>query len=186
MSFSVIGILLLSTLIIILLFFFFILLFQDILKGSVPFVPARKGIENEIVQALQLSNTSRIVDLGSGDGRILFAVLTKYPGVTAQGYEWKWLPLIISKTKQIFSPHKVNFSRQDFFTVDVSGYTHVFTYLFPRIMDELLPKLLKELPKGARLVSCDFEFTHKKPIEIIELVRDKKNPLGKKLFVYEF
>jgi hypothetical protein len=80
----------------------------------------------------------------------------------------------------------VTFSRQDFFTVDVSEYTHVFTYLSLRMMDELLPKLTKELPKGARLISYDFDFKHKKPTEVIELIRDKKNPLGKKLFVYEF
>lgn len=165
---------------------FLVLMLHGAWKGGAPFVPVRDRVTEKIVESLRLTNNAQFLDLGSGDGRIIFEVLKQYPGVTAVGYEWQAFPFLISKMKNTYLKQNATFLCQDFFKADFRKHTHVFTYLFPSVMDALLPKLSGELPKGARLVSCDFEFSQKKPVEIISLELDPKNPLCKKLFVYEF
>ncbi|MEK7211069.1 MAG: hypothetical protein AAB731_00360, partial [Patescibacteria group bacterium] len=83
------------------------------------------------------------------------------------------------------NPRNVKILRKNFFRADLSAATHIFTYLFPKPMNELLPKFKKELKPGARVVSCDFLFKEKEPAEIIELHRSK-NQLARRLYVYEF
>jgi hypothetical protein len=74
--------------------------------------------------------------------------------------------------------------RGDFMKQNLSAADRVFTYLYPGLMDELLPKLEKELHPGTRLVSCDFPFSKKKAKEVIDLERPKLT--GQKLYIYEF
>ena len=52
-------------------------------------------------------------------------------------------------------------------------------------MDDLLPKLDRELRSGTRLVSVTFKFTTKQPIAEYDLNRSKYK-LARKIYVYEF
>ena len=80
---------------------------------------------------------------------------------------------------------KIEIRRQDFFTANLSEATHLFTYLYPHVMDDLLPKLDKELKPGTRLVSISYKFTTRQPNVTIDL---KRNPykLARTLYIYEF
>ena len=79
----------------------------------------------------------------------------------------------------------VKILKKDFFDVDLGDATHIFTYLFPSVMDDLIPKLDSELKNGTRLVSASFHFTSKREIKEIDLKR-KKYQLAGKIYVYEF
>ncbi len=68
---------------------------------------------------------------------------------------------------------------------DISDATHIFVYLFPRIIDDLFAKFEKELKPGTRVVSCDFPFSKRQPNQIIELLATK-HQLNKKLYIYDF
>jgi hypothetical protein len=167
---------------------------------TVPFVPVPNLTLEAIVKALNLKSTSVLYDLGSGDGKVLFACAemqtfsevgpchTRYIGI-----EYHFLPHILAKMKlKRFTNTYPDRAAQmtlihgSMFNYSVHAATHIFTYLLPSMMDQLLPKLEKELQKGTRLVSCDFQFSEKKPIEIIDLLYRTKRDRGKKLFVYEF
>jgi hypothetical protein len=80
---------------------------------------------------------------------------------------------------------KIEILQKDFFTHDLSDATHIFTYLYPHLMDDLLLKFDKELKTGTRLVSATFKFTVKHPIAEIDLERGKYQ-LARKLYIYEF
>ena len=152
----------------------------------VPFVPVKSEIVGNIIEALELKENSVLYDLGSGDGRILFAAAEKFPGAKLIGIEKAPLPLLLSKLP-IFWHKRTNISviSEDFFNVPLQEATHIFTYLFPETMDELLPKLERELSSGTRLVTCDFVFSKKFPDKEIDLGRGELK-LSKKLYVYVF
>ncbi len=173
-------------LILLLLILLSILFLLTPLFSKVPFVPVRKKVLNEIISALKLSNQSVFYDLGCGDGRVLFAANKLNPKARCVGVEIAPFPFFWAKTRKFFN-HSENVSilYGDMLRTNISSATNIFLYLFPRIMDSLLLKLEKELSPGTRVVSCDFQFSDKKPIEILNL---KSNPhqLNRKLFVYEF
>ena len=124
------------------------------------------------------------------------------------GIERVWLPLVLAKLRVwrnkkrlqaegLIEPEgsseperpersrRIKIYNQDFFETDLSNATHVFLYLSSKIMDELLPKLERELKPGTRVVSVSFKFSNKAPKEIINLNRND-NQLARELYVYEF
>jgi ubiquinone/menaquinone biosynthesis C-methylase UbiE len=153
--------------------------------GRAPFIPISQDVLEDIIDALQLAPGSVMYDLGSGDGRVVFAA-AKRPEVRAIGVERSVLPYVISQIeKRRKGAQQASFIRADFFKVNVGDATHVFLYLFPGLMNALLPKFEKELKPGTRVVSCDFKFKDKVPSHVIDLHR-KRFDLGRKIYVYEF
>jgi precorrin-6B methylase 2 len=166
---------------------------------SVPFVPVSNEALDSIIQALKLNEKSILYDLGSGNGKVLFACFKSEPKADYVGIEYHFFPHLIAKrnmkklTRWFESLNMVEVPKQhiqlihgSFFNKDVSQATHVFVYSFSSMLDKLLPKLEKELKKGTRLVSCDFTFSKKQPIEVVEIPGANKRKRCKKLFVYEF
>jgi len=176
----------------------FILLFTSILlflwvignmRSRVPFVTASNGVLKDIQEAFSLKDDSVIYDLGCGDGRILFYLSSSFPKAKYIGIEHSWFPFILAKVGSFINRKKtgnnVEIFQADFFKTDLSNATHIFTYLYPNIMDELLSKFEKEFKSGTKLVSLSFKFTNKIPIKEIDLARSKYK-LGRKLYVYQF
>lgn len=158
-------------------------------KNKVPFVSSSNKILENINKALLLKDNSIVYDLGCGDGRVLFYLFRFNSKAKYIGYENNLFPFILAKLSSFLNKKKtinnVAIYNKDFFKEDLSKATHIFTYLYPNVMDELLPKLEKELNPGARLVSLSFKFSFKKPIEEIDLKRGKYQ-LGRKLYIYQF
>lgn len=169
---------------ILLVIFFYVL---GTITTRAPFVPLPKEVLSAVWRAMKIKKGSIVYDLGCGDGRVLIAGYEIEPEARFIGFDKNFLALFLAwfRLKKNGRGDRIKIFQGNFFRKDLSAATHIFTYLFPEVMDDLLPKLEKELGNGTRLVSCDFCFTKKKPIEIIDLLRSK-NALGKKLFVYEF
>jgi SAM-dependent methyltransferase len=158
-------------------------------KNKVPFVTASNAVLKDIEKALGVKEDSVVYDLGCGDGRILFHLSRSYPKARYIGIENSSFPLILAKFGSFLNNkkigNKVEVIGDDFFKQDLSKATHVFTYLYPGLMDELLSKFENEFKPGTRLVSLSFKFTNKIPINEIDLGRNKYK-LGRKLYIYEF
>ena len=60
---------------------------------------------------------------------------------------------------------RVLFVNQDMFDADISGATVVTLFLGARINQELMPKLKRELRRGARIVSFQFDMGYGWPPE---------------------
>ena len=170
-------------------FFFFTLWAIGNLKNKVPFVTCPKKILKNIESELNVKDGDVVYDLGSGDGRILFYLAERNPRAQYVGVDNGLLPVILSKIENFFRKKKnngaVKIINENFFKTDLSKATHVFTYLYPNIMDDLLVKFDKELRPGTKLVSLSFKFTAKKPLKEIDLGRSKYK-LGRKIYVYQF
>jgi len=161
-----------------------VLLFWSSLITRAPFVPAPREILPAIVQALGLKEESVVYDLGCGDGRVLEACWNQQPQARYAGLEKDWLPFWLAKWR-LRHNKDIKIIQQNFFKHDLSGATHIFLYLFPEVMDQLLPKFEKELQSGARVVSCSFRFSHRDPTERIDLHRPE-GLLGRELYIYDF
>ncbi|MCC6324009.1 hypothetical protein IT400_04445, partial [Candidatus Nomurabacteria bacterium] len=168
----------------ILVLFFFIILFVMLvwmysgITSKVPFISVPLSILPDIEKALDIQSDSVVYDLGCGDARVLRYLAKKYPTATFIGIENGVFPYYVAKTiswwnKKMGHGDNVQILRQDFFKYNLSKATHIFVYLYPQIMDDMLGKLEKELPPGARLVSATFKFTQKAPVAEIDLLRKK-------------
>jgi SAM-dependent methyltransferase len=158
-------------------------------RAKVPFIPVPDSILKDIHKILAVKEGSVVYDLGCGDGRVLFYIAPFIPKAKYIGIENSPFPLLLARARAWWHSKrtgtKIEIINQDFFLRDLSDATHIFTYLYPNVMDDLLPKLDKELKPGTRLVSASFKFTTKQPKASFDMGRGKYQ-LARKLYVYEF
>ena len=129
------------------------------------FVPTRRKYVPRIIEMLEVKAGEKIIDLGSGDGRLMIAIAEA--GGEAHGFEHN--PLLVWRSRR--NIRKAGFSgrafvyQRDFWSVDVSVYDAVVIYGIPYIMERLEKKLRAELRPGARVVSYSFQFPTWKPMK---------------------
>jgi SAM-dependent methyltransferase len=189
---TTILIIILEWIAVLILFIVLILLFIWVISGikaKVPFIPIPNSILPDIYKALELKEEGTLYDLGCGDARVLFYASKLNPKVQYIGIENSLFPTLLARIARWCHKKRtgidVRILNEDFFTHDLSNATHIFTYLYPNVMDDMLSKLDKELKPGTRLVSISFRFTQKQPIAEFDLGR-RKYQLAQKIYVYEF
>ena len=110
-----------------------------------------------------------VVDLGSGDGRIVIAAVAKHRARGGFGVDIN--PVAIAHARENASKagvaDRVQFYERDLFTTDVREATVVTIYLLPSIMGKVERKLRAELKPGARIVVHDFPFPDWRPEKTI-------------------
>lgn len=158
-------------------------MFSTIFRKRAPFVPAPRVMIDHLPNLVDLDKNSTVYDLGCGDGRVLHSLHRHFPAARYIGIENDIFPFLLARLLNWrIASSRFAIKRKNFFNEDLSSATHIAMYLFPEVMDQLLPKLTKELRAGAVLVSFDFPFTDKKPERIITAPE-----LGRhQLFVYRF
>ena len=126
-------------------------------RPDVIYVPTPPETVDEMLRQARLEKDDLLIDLGSGDGRIPLAAARQYR-VRAIGIDID--PKLVEEATQTAKREGldslVNFRLGDMFAADLSGATVVTLYLSDRLNVLLRPKLLRELPVGARIVSHDF------------------------------
>ena len=166
-----------------------ILIMISLIRMPAPFVPTSGKIQGFIIDAMKLTPTSIMYDLGSGEGRVVAAGFKAQPQATYYGVELHQLPHLLAKARWLFMgrPKNVYFVQEDIFSTDISKASHIFMYLLPEVLESLLPKLQKDLKKGTRVVTCDFAFVKKSPLETREIPASLGRRLYcKKLYIYTF
>lgn len=126
-------------------------------EPDVIFVPTPPETVDEMLRQARLKKGDVLFDLGSGDGRIPIAAAKQY-GVRAVGIDIdpKLVEEATETAKREGVGDLVTFRLGDMFAADLRGATVVALYLSDTLNVMLRPKLLRELPVGARIVSHDF------------------------------
>ena len=117
------------------------------------FVSTPLDVVEKMLDAAQVTKEDVVVDLGSGDGRILIAASRRY-GCKSVGYEInpQLVTLSRSKVQDLGLGKLVTIEAMDLFSVDLSGASVVTLYLGAPNNAKLLPQLVRLKP-GARIVS---------------------------------
>jgi len=153
-----------------------------IIAWGVPYVPLSKYQLSLLKKNVKVSKDDKVVDLGCGDGRVLFTF--EEMGVeNLVGYEVNAWAYVISVLKKKIRRSKAKLYLKNFNPIDLSEYNIVFCYLLPYYLDKIEGKLKKELKPGAKVISFGFEFKNWKPVEII--CTDQKNKRLNRIFVYK-
>ncbi|HBD24901.1 MAG: hypothetical protein A2566_00930 [Candidatus Zambryskibacteria bacterium RIFOXYD1_FULL_40_13] len=165
------------------IFFVFFMLAQTIstLLGDVPYIPIPKITEKNVIEVLKLDNNSVFYDLGCGDGRVLLRAVEQFPQIRAVGVDIGFIPFFLAKF-YIRKYKNISIKRENIYKTDIHDATHIFLYLYPKVVDRIFVNILKQCKPGTKIVSCDFELIDVTPTEIINL--ETKALRGKTLFVY--
>jgi SAM-dependent methyltransferase len=105
-----------------------------------------------------------VIDLGSGDGRIVIAAAKKRG---ARGFGVEIDGALVSDARREAQRQgvagRVEFKEQNLFTTDINRATVVTMYLYRRLLLQLRPRLFEELKPGVRVVSHDFDMENWRP-----------------------
>ncbi|MEY4711096.1 MAG: hypothetical protein RIS88_546 [Pseudomonadota bacterium] len=150
------------------------------LVEEVPFITTPDNVTLEMLQAARVGPTDHVIDLGSGDGRIVIVAAKRF-GATGLGVEI--VPDLVERSlrsaREAGVAGKVDFKVQDLFQTDLSPATVITMYLLPEFNLKLRPALLALKP-GTRIVSHDWDMGDWKPDETtVVAVPDKKVGLEK-------
>ncbi|HLL76821.1 MAG TPA: methyltransferase domain-containing protein [Pyrinomonadaceae bacterium] len=133
-------------------------------RPDVAFIPTPPETVEEMLRQARLTPGDVLYDLGSGDGRIPIRAAQAY-GVRAVGIEID--PALVAGAQEAARragvADRVTFRAGDIYREDLRGATVVTLYLSDTINLSLRPKLLRELPAGARIVSHDFRMGDWRP-----------------------
>lgn len=109
-----------------------------------------------------------VVDLGSGDGRLLFAAVAK--GAKAIGYEINPFLIFLTKLKLRFvSPQLrdlISLKKENFWGADLKVADVIFVYGRQKTMPKFEDFVFKNAQRGTRVVVNTNPFPNKKPIKI--------------------
>lgn len=154
-------------------------------EPSVPYVPTPQEVVERMLEIAKVGPQDYLIDLGSGDGRIVVTAAKKYG---ARGFGVDLNPVRIKESVENAAKAGVSdraaFHQRDLFDTDLSDATVITMYLLPRVNLELRPKLL-ELKPGTRLVSHDFSMDDWKPDAHVEMdVKEKYGAAGGRSAIY--
>ena len=129
--------------------------------SDAPFMPTKEEKINKGLNLAGLKKGETFYELGSGDGRVVFAA--SKIGAKAFGIEQSWLRIWYSQIKSALGHNKAKFIHGNIFKKDLSGADVIFIYLLPKGVQKLKPKLQNELKKGSRVITQDYHFQDWKP-----------------------
>ncbi|MGH8649932.1 MAG: SAM-dependent methyltransferase [Burkholderiales bacterium] len=155
------------------------------LEPRVPYVPTPQDVVERMLEIAKVGPHDYLIDLGSGDGRIVVTAAKKYG---TRGFGVDLNPERIREStenaRRAGVSEKIAFYQRDLFETNLADATVITMYLLPQVNIELRPKLL-ELRPGTRLVSHDFDMGDWKPDTHIKMeAQDKYGGAGGQSDIY--
>ena len=141
-----------------------------------PYVPTPHAIADRMLTLADIGPDDYLIDLGSGDGRLVIGAVAKYKARGAMGVELdaKLVTQAADLARTAGVADRVKFVAGDLFAANVEQATIVTAYLLPHIMGEVENKLRRELKPGTRVVSHDYPLPTWKPVEVVKFDSQEK------------
>jgi hypothetical protein len=130
---------------------------DDILfERETPYVPTPQDVVERMLDMANLKPGEYLIDLGSGDGRIVVTAAQR--GARAYGVDLnpKRVQEAIANAAKAKVSDRATFEVKDLFDTDISKADVVTTYLLPLVNLDLRPRLLEQMRPGTRLVTHAF------------------------------
>jgi SAM-dependent methyltransferase len=144
--------------------------------GTVPYVNTPVEIVERMMRMAEVGKDDYVVDLGSGDGRLVIAAAKRGASGLGVDLDPSLVRLATQNAAKAGVGDRAKFEVKDIFETDLSPATVVTMYLLPDFNAKLLPKFLKLKP-GTRIVSHDGGIGDWPPDETLEMKTPEK-PVG--------
>ena len=153
---------------------------SDIERTGGPYVPTPQAVVDAMLEVAKVGPADFVIDLGSGDGRI---VLTAAQRFKARGFgvdiDKELVEQSNAEAQRRGLAERVSFRQQDVMQARIGDATVITLYLLPGMMQALQWKFVRELKPGTRIVSHDFPFGDWKPDRELSVdVPDKYGSAG--------
>ena len=126
-------------------------------QDEVPFVVTPDNVTLAMLELAQVGPQDFVLDLGSGDGRIVINAARRFG---ARGLGVEIVPELVARSRtsaaQAGVADRAKFTEQDLFKTDLSVATVITMYLLQDVNLQLRPALLRLKP-GTRIVSHDWD-----------------------------
>lgn len=133
-------------------------------QRDVPYVPTPAAVVDAMLKLAQVRERDYVIDLGSGDGRILIAAAKRYG---ARGYGVEIDGDLVSTARAEAERQgvdgRVEFREENLYLTDFSRASVMTLYLYPKLLMDLRPRFLAQLRPGSRIVSHDFDMDDWRP-----------------------
>lgn len=148
---------------------------QDKPVDAGPYVPSLDVVVTRMLELAQVDKDDFVVDLGSGDGRIVRAAALLH-GARGFGVEIKdeLVRQANADARREGIADRVKFVNADLFKADISQATVLTMYLLPDTVNLLREKLLAELKPGTRVLSHDYPLSGWIPEKYVQMDLEDK------------
>lgn len=143
--------------------------------SNLPYVPTPQIVVDEMIKLANVGANDFVVDLGSGDGRIIITAVKQY-GASGFGVDIdaRLVALSNKNAKEAGVAERAQFFERDMFKTDISKASVLMLYVLPDFMARLRTKVLTELRPGSRVVAHDYYMDEWYPDRMIALTVPEK------------
>lgn len=134
--------------------------FAFVLLFGAPYLPTLKPQIATFIEAANLKPGETILELGSGDGRVLLAAARA--GLNATGFELNPVLALLSYIRTFKYRKQVRIVWGNFWTHPWPEASVIFVFLLPKYMEKLDKKIIQYNHKPIMLVSFAFKIQGKK------------------------
>lgn len=131
----------------------------EAVKLDVPYVPTPMPVVDQMLAFAAPRTGEYLIDLGSGDGRIVNEAVKRTRGLSGLGVDIdpQRNREANDAAQKAGIADRASFRQEDLFTTDFSKANILTMYLLPRVNMQLRPKILQTMQPGARVVSHAFD-----------------------------
>ncbi len=140
-----------------------VLIFGLVVFFGAPYLPTLKPQTSLALDMLKLKSGQTLLELGSGDGRILAAAAER--GIYTIGIELNLLLVIYTKLRYWKYRKFISVRWGNFWLKPLPECDGIYTFLHTRFMQKLDNKIIQDLQKPVKLVSFGFELPNRKPVQ---------------------
>ena len=152
--------------------------------GRIPFVLSPMDVVEKMLSLADPKPDELLVDLGSGDGRIVISAAERYRcRALVVEIDEKLVEESLRKALRRNLLDRVRIVRGDLHAYELADANVVALYLLPNTLKALKPRILS-LPRGSRIVCHDFPIPGVAPDEVAG-VRSLRDGRIHRIYLYE-
>jgi len=140
-----------------------------------PFVPSPQTVVEFMLKMAELRAGEVLFDMGSGDGRTVIMAAKTF-GARGVGIELRedLAKKAMGNIHECGLDDRVTIMNDDMFNVNLTSADVVYLYLTTSANEKIKPNLERDLKKGARVVSHDYEIIGWRPVKVDSFCENPK------------
>lgn len=123
--------------------------------AGAPYVPILRHDAATLLELTALKSGQTLIDLGSGDGRLLRAAAAQ--GIRCVGYEINPFMVLISRIVCWRYRHLITIRLANIWQTDLPAADAIYVFLMPKFMHQLDQYLARQIHRPTRVVSYAFK-----------------------------